>query len=234
MKSVIFFLALFSTVITMYAQDCKGFYYLNNSEVQMTMYDRKGEESGKLTYTISGATSSGSSATANFTSEMVNQKGKSLTKGKGKYKCTGGVMYIDAKVAIPQDQMTAFKDMDVKANEVFIEYPSTMSAGQALNDANFKMEIYSKENLFSTVTFDETNRKVEGKETVTTPAGTWECWKISYESKFKTSMAPLNIGITLNIQGTEWFAPGFGVVKTEAMNKNGKFMGSTQITSVKK
>ena len=51
-------------------------------------------------------------------------------------------MYIDAKIGIPQEQLSAFKDMDVKAEEVFIEYPSSLSAGQVLKDADFKMEIY--------------------------------------------------------------------------------------------
>jgi hypothetical protein len=218
----------------LYTQDCKGFYYLNNAEVQMTVYDKKGEVNGKLTYTISGAVKSGNTTSANFTSEMVNEKGKSLSKGAGKYKCADGVLYVDAKVAMPQEQMSAYKDMEVKAEDVFIEYPSSMAAGQALKDANFKMEIFNKGNLFATTTFDETNRKVEGKETITTSAGTWECWKISYEARFKASMAPMNIGIPFNIQGTEWFAPGFGIVKTESYNKNGRLMGSTQITSVKK
>jgi len=234
MKSVIFFLVLFLTAITMYAQDCKGFYYLDNSEVQMTMYDRKAKESGKVTYKISDVAKSGATTTANFTSEMVDEKGKSLSKGAGKYKCTGGILYVDAKVAMPQEQMSAYKDMEVKADEVFIEYPASMAAGQALKDANFKMEMHNKGTLSTTITFDEINRKVEGKETITTPAGTWECWKISYEGKFKASLAPMNIGIPINMQGTEWFAPGFGVVKTETFNKNGKLMGSTMITSVKK
>lgn len=218
----------------MYAQDCKGFYYLDNSEVQMTMYDRKAKESGKVTYKISDVAKSGATTTANFTSEMVDEKGKSLSKAAGKYKCTGGVLYVDAKASIPQEQMTAYKDMDVKAEDAFIEYQSSMSAGQTLKDVNFKMEIYNKGTLFSTITLDQTNRKVEGKETATTPAGTWECWKITYEGKIKASMAPLNIGIPINIQATEWFAPGFGIVKTESSNKNGKLMGSTMITSVKK
>jgi hypothetical protein len=234
MKAFTFFISLFLTVVSACAQNCKGFYYLNNGEMQMTTYDRKGEANGKLTYTISGAATSGTTTTANFTSEMVNDKGKTLSKGAGKYKCTDGVLFVDAKVAMPQENMAAYKDMDVKAEESFIEYPSTITAGQTLKDVNFKMDIYSKENLFATITFDEVNRKAEAKESVTTPAGTWDCWKITYDMKFKASLAPLNIGVPINMKITEWFAPGFGVVKSETHNKNDKLMGSTMITSVKK
>jgi hypothetical protein len=128
--------------------------------------------------------------------------------------------------------MAMYKDMEVKADDAFIEYPSTVTDGQSLKDASFKMETYKNGVTYSTINLDQTNRKVIGKESVTTPAGTWECWKITYDSKFKINMG--GIGIPMNMQGTEWFAPGFGIVKTEVANKNGKLMGSTMITSVKK
>jgi hypothetical protein len=69
-----------------------------------------------------------------------------------------------------------------------------------------------------------TKRKVTGKESLTTPAGTWDCFTITYHSKMIFKMG---IGIPMNSDVTEWYAPGFGVVKTES---NG---GSTLITSVK-
>jgi hypothetical protein len=76
-----------------------------------------------------------------------------------------------------------------------------------------------------TLTLVVSDRKVEGKESVTTPAGTWECFKISGKNKITMKMGP--VGIPMNIESTEWFAPGFGVVKTESKS------GSTLITVVK-
>jgi hypothetical protein len=234
MKSAMLFLALLISAAATFSQDCKGFYFMKNGEVQMTVYDKKGEENGKITYTISDVATSGSSTTASFTSEMVSQKGKSLSKSSGKYKCSAGVLYVDAKVAMPQENMAAYKDMDIKAEEVFIEYPSSFSEGQTLKDISFKTEVYNKGALMTTINFDEVNRKVVTRESVTTPAGTWDCWKITYDMKFKALTSPLNIGIPVNMQVNEWFAPGFGIVKSETYNKSGKLMGSTAITSAKK
>lgn len=217
------------------AQDCSGYYYLTNSTVEMTTYGKKAKESGKLTYTISGVNKSGSTTTANFVSEMKDEKGKTISKGAGKYKCVGGNLFIDAKVAMPQEQMGAYKDMDVKADDAFIEYPSSLSDGLALKDADFKMDIINKGAVFSTTTLEQTNRKVAGRESITTPAGTWNCWKISYDGRFKATIGgPSGIGIPVNFKSTEWFAPGFGIVKTETYNKNGKLVGSTLVTAVKK
>jgi hypothetical protein len=65
---------------------------------------------------------------------------------------------------------------------------------------------------------------VQGKESITTPAGTWDCFKITYHSKV---VIKIGIGIPANADVTEWYAPGFGVVKTESNS------GVTEITSVK-
>jgi uncharacterized protein DUF3108 len=216
------------------SQDCKGYYYLNNGEIQMTLFDKKGAENGKVTYTVTDVIKSGSGTTAKFTSVMNNEKGKLISKGAGMYKCNGDVMLIDAKVAMPGEQMSPYKDMEVKSDDVFIEYPASLSPGQSLKDVNFKMEVYNGPAIHSTITLEQINRKVIGKETVTTSAGTWDCYKITYDGKMRALMAPLNIGIPFNYQATEWYAPGFGLVKTETKNKNGKVMGTTAITSVKK
>jgi len=235
MKLFVSCLCILFVSFTTTAQDCAGYYYLTNSTVEMTTYDKKAKESGKLTYTISDVNKTSTATTASFASEMKDEKGKSISKGAGKYKCSGGNLFIDAKVAMPQEQMGAYKDMDVKADDAFIEYPSSFSDGLSLKDADFKMDIINKGTAFSTVTLEQSNRKVEAKESVTSPAGTWDCWKITYDGRFRATIGgPSGIGIPVNFKSTEWFAPGFGIVKTETYNKNGKLMGSTLITGIKK
>lgn len=82
------------------------------------------------------------------------------------------------------------------------------------------------------MSFKVTNRKVVGNETVTSPAGSWDCFKITYDADFSTKV--MGMSMPMRMQATEWFAPGFGVVKTESYGKNGKLAGSTLITGVKK
>lgn len=232
MRSFLFALGMTLMSVTLYAQDCSKYYYINSNEVQMTMYDKKDKESGKLTYKISDKKKEGGNVSAIFNSEIVDEKGKLISKNTGTYKCNGGVMFIDARVSMPSESMSAYKDMEVKANDAYIEYPSTFTEGATLKDVDFKMEMSGKSGLNTTITLLQTNRKVVGKESITTAAGTWECWKITYDAKMKTSVAPLNIGPKMEFDVAEWFAPGFGIVKTVTM-RNGKVMGSTAITSVK-
>jgi len=204
---------------------------MNAGTVEMSTYDGKGKDNGKLTYTISNVSKTGSAVTAKFESEMTDKRGKSLSKSSGVYKCDGGTLFVDASVVISPEQMTAYKDMDVKAEQAFIEYPSTFKEDQALKDAHFKMTIRKNGELFATITYDATNRVVKGKETITTAAGTWECWRISSDTKVRQEIS--GIGIPITFRTNEWFAPGFGVVKTES-SKGARTMGSTVITAVKK
>jgi DUF3108-like len=235
MKQTITLLAAILLTLVLDAQDCAGYYYLtDNSSFIMTTYDRKEKESGVITYKISNVSKDGNTTTADFNSEAVDAKGKTISKGSGKYKCSNGIIYVDARVSLPSEQMEAYKNMDVKADEVYLEYPANMTIGQDLADGNFKMTISKDGSTFSNVTFKQVNRKVESKETVTTPAGTWECFRITSEGQFKASIGDSGIGIPFNFKSTEWFAPGFGIVKTETATKTGKLAGSSMITSVTK
>lgn len=48
-----------------------------------------------------------------------------------------------------------------------------------------------------TLTLDVINRKVEGKEKITTPAGSWDCYKITNSTKMKIKV--MGIGMPINI-----------------------------------
>lgn len=207
------------------AQECTNYYFLqNNKTIEMTIYNRKGEPDGKQIYTVSDVKNSGGSTTSNFKSEMFNKKGKSIVKGSGTVQCKGGVMFVDIKMMLPQQQQEQFGKADAKMDNMYIEYPVNMQPGDALKDASMNLEI-DNNGMKQSVAMTVNNRKVEAKESVTTTAGTWDCYKISYKSRI--NIKTMGIGVPVNVEGTEWYAPGFGIVKTESKH------GGTAITSIK-
>lgn len=225
MKKTLFLLSTCLGFFSLNAQDCKNYIYLQgNKTIEMTIYNKKGDANGKQVYKISDVTGSGSSISALVNSEMFDKKGKTISKASGNYKCNGGVMMVDMKMSIPSAQMEQFKDAEVKADNVYIEYPAAMNIGDQLKDGNISMDIDNK-GLKQSLSMSITNRKVEGKESVTTTAGTWECYKIS--SKAKLTIKTAGIGIPMNFEQTEWFAPSFGIIKTESRNGAG-----TAITAI--
>jgi len=225
MKSLIIAGILLTLATFLNAQDCKQFYFLqNNKVVEMTIYNKKGDVTGKNVYNITDVQTSGGVTTSTINSEMFDKKGKSTVKATNNVKCSGGVIQMDMKMMIPQQQMEQFKSGEAKVEPVYLEYPANMKEGDQLKDASIKM---TGENgpMTYTLTMNITDRKVEGKESVTTTAGTWDCFKISSKTKIVIKMA---INIPTNFESTEWYAPGFGTVKTET--KGG---GGTAITSIK-
>jgi hypothetical protein len=216
---------LFIALSPALGQDCKSYYYLqNNKTVEMTIYSKKGVANGKQVYTVSDVKSSGGSTTGKVNSELFDKKGKTVAKGHSEIECKDGIMMIDMKMLLPSAQQEQFAKADVKADKIYIEYPAAMKAGEQLKDATLSMTI-DNAGMTQTVNMVISDRKVEAKESVTTTAGTWECFKINYKSKM--TIKTMGVGIPINIDGTEWFAPGFGVVKTESK------YGGTAITAIK-
>ena len=221
----IFALVCVLSVISMHAQDCKHYYYLqNNKTIEMSIYDKKGDVNGKLVYTIDGVANAGGLTTANVQSHVFDKKGRTIAKGTSVMKCNGGVLMINMKMMMPTPQAEQFSQTNVKAQDFYIEYPTDMGKGDQLKDGTLSMDV-DNNGIPQSLTMTISDRKVEDKEKVTTSAGSWDCYKISYKSKMTIRM--MGVGVPVNMDGTEWYAPGFGVVKTQSKH------GGTEITSIK-
>lgn len=207
------------------AQDCTNYFFLqNNKTIEMTVYNRKGDPDGRQVYAVSDVSNGGGTTTGKFNSEGFNKKGKSIVKGTGTVQCKDGILMVDLKVMMPQATQEQFAQADAKFDNVYIEYPNNMKPGDQLKDATMNLDINNK-GMKQSIAMTVNNRKVEAKESVTTPAGTWDCFKIS--SHTKVTIKTMGIGVPMNIDGYEWYAPGFGIVKTETKH------GSTAVTSIK-
>jgi len=75
-----------------------------------------------------------------------------------------------------------------------------------------------------TLSFDVFNRQVVGEETITTPAGTYDCKKVTFD--FSSKFGIINIKGT----GVEWYYNDAVIIKSESYNKKGKLIGYHQIT----
>jgi hypothetical protein len=224
MKRIAFILCLIVSA-ALEAQDCASYYFMQgNKTVEMTLYKKDGDENGKQIYTVTNVTKTAGGMTSVVNSELFNKKGKSTAKGTDNMECTGGVFKVDLKMMIPSEQQKQLANGTAKAENMYIEYPATMKAGDVLKDGNMHLDM-KVNNMDETVDLNVTNRKVVGKESITSAAGTWDCFKITFTNKMQVKV--MGIGVPITIDGTEWYAPGFGAVKSESK------YGTTLITSIK-
>jgi len=224
MKILLFAVCLVLSNIII-GQDCNYYFLQDNKTIEQTFKNKKGKETGKQVYTISNVSKSGTISTGTVNSEFFSDKGKSISKATNNVKCIAGVLMMDMKLFIPSAQQEQMGTAAATASDVYLEYPVAMKEGDALKDGQFSMDYKSTSGMSGSVSVNITERKVLSKESVTTPAGTWDCFKISSNQKMNIKTA--GIGIPIKADVIEWFAPGFGVIKSDA---NG---ATTEITSIK-
>lgn len=232
MKKQLFFVLLLTvTARTLFAQDCKGYYYLqNNAEVEMSVYDAKSNVVARSIYNVLSVRKDAGGVTSDFSATIKDPKGNVIATGKNQFKCNGDNIALDMRMTMPN--LPQLQNMKVTADSAsaFLSYPSTLKEGQTLPDGSFEMS-GSANGMDMSLEYKVTDRKVVAKEKITTPAGSWDCYKISYNMNLAMKM--MGMSIPMNLAAAEWFAPGFGVVKTESY-KDGQLMASMMITRLKK
>ena len=159
--------------------------------------------------------------------ESFDAKGKSLGTMQLSARCEGGIYFIDMKNLMGQQSMEDYKDMEMKIEGGNLEIPSSMKAGDILKNGDMKIAFSSGGMTVMNMNFSVTNRKVEAVESITTPAGTFECYKISYDIATKMM-------INVKSKGAEWYSKGTGMIKSETYSTDGKLLGSNVLTAIKK
>lgn len=222
----VIFLAFVLTGIVM-AQDC-SFYSL--TEGMVTGYqnlDAKGKVTGTTRSTCLNVNKDGRAVIFKMKSEYADAKNSNPSMIEYEMKCEDGAFYVDMQNFIDPKSMEAFKGMEVSVDSKDMVYPAGLSAGQTLPDANITVSAATGGVTILNLIVNITNRKVVGTESVTVPAGTFECFKITYDVETKMMF---KVYATV----TEYVNMGVGNVKTETYDKKGKMAGTTQLVELKK
>jgi hypothetical protein len=215
--------------------DCSTFAAFQEGTVAtMGHYDKKGKlESTTKTTTIS-AKPSGLGRAAMFRSEMLDAKGKSVQSIEFDATCSGDRLQIDMRAFLTAGTFQGRDGYDSSFVATNLEYPATPVAGAALADGQVRVRMTMKDappGMPSNLTTSQfelklTDRKVVGPESVTTPAGTFEAWKIEYDANGEMASV-VNTRFTSHV--TEWYVPGTGVVKSSSAGRDGKVNSTSEL-----
>lgn len=222
---IILLVASFCTFNLLYSQDCKSYYLLqNNQTVEFGVYNKRGDDNGIISYKVSNVLTRGAVTSAIVKAEIFDKTRKSINISSNNIKCENGVIQMDMKLFLPQQQTEQFSRNGGKAKNVYLEYPLAIKAGDKLKDGSFDIET-DNNGLKQTLKMQIFNRTVTGIEKVTTPAGSWDCAVITYHTRVDIQTGP--IAIPLTFEATEWFAQGFGIIKTVSKT------GSVELVAIK-
>lgn len=223
--SILMVLFLLNDVV---AQDCTSFMPLTEGYVwEVTNYNKKGKEEGVTVNTIESSSVDGEEVTA--TVNMVTKSGKDEYSTSYTMTCSPETFKMSMNLFLPDEQMKqmeSMESMEVELDMEDMEFPNKLEVGMDLKDAT--MTMVAKANGIQVMSTETTikDRKVVSMVTITTPAGTFECYKIEQTSAMKMSF------MNKEFKSISYVAEGVGVVRSESLDKKGEIASYSEITRI--
>ena len=192
----------------------------------MTSYDGKDKVSGVINQEVIELATVGGELIATSKVISSDKKGKSMGESfTTKIKCKEGNISMNFQDIIGA-AMPKMEGAEMKITGDDLMYSYSLSVGQTFPDAKTNMEILLSGKSLMKMEFTMKNRKVAAKENLTTPAGTFECYKITYSMVSSMKMVGESTGAL-------WLSDGM-MIKTESYSKKGEKTHTTLLTKLVK
>ena len=221
-SSILVLLLVVSTT-SLFAQDCSAYYpFKEGTTFELTSYDKKDKLLNTVNYKMASVTSKGKAVLATVEVEIFNDKKESVIQSSYNMTCEDDHVSIDFKSLISPEMLSKYQDIEIDFTGTDMIIPNDLAVGNTIPDSDVLMTVkMSPMQLKMTVKM--LNGKVEKREKITTPAGTFDCYVISFETEFK-------MGLKRRGKTRQWLAKGVGIVKTEEYNKKGKVVSKSVLT----
>lgn len=230
MKTSILTLIFLASTLALKAQ-CNSFFPMKeNVKYQYDHFDKKEKLSLRTIQWFKDVKGSGNAMNATMVQEMIDvKKDELIGTSESDWKCDDGTLHFEINnmsfAGQPQANMGGSgMTMDVTGDQMDI--PNDFEVGETLKDLTYQIKMAVNGMTMMNKSFHVKNRKVEAKESVTTPAGNYDCFKVSFTT---TSEGGIGSG---TIKTLIWYAKGIGMVKSENYDKNNKLMSRQVLTKV--
>ncbi len=224
MKTLTTFLLILVAVGYTFGQSvCSKYYAIEEGTAfQLTSYDAKEKVTSIVDYLVTESGSTPTGERALIKTEIKDKDGEVLSGSEYEIICEDDIVYVDFKSLMGPDMLAQFPEMEIEVSGTALELPNSLQEGQSLPDADM-LAVINMDPIKMRMTFIMTNRKVVGAETVTTPAGTFDCVVLTYDYESK-------MGVKVTGTAKQWFAEGVGLVQQIDSNKKGKETNRTVLT----
>jgi hypothetical protein len=227
LTSIIFTISLTLLVSGISAQDCSLYFPERvGSFRELRSYDQRDKLSSINHQEILDKTVNGNDVTLKVKSTSYTDDEEMIHSAELELVCKDGVFVFDMKDFLDPNTMAQYEEMGIEITTDNLIYPGSLQAGNELPDSKITMEVKSGTTTLVTITVAMTNRTVEAIEDITTDAGTFSCYKISYDIASKVGF------INSNSSAIEWVADGVGIVRSESYNRRGRLQGYSELTSL--
>ncbi len=207
---------------------CLGYFPIEEGlKFELTSYDKEGQATTIARHEVVFFEAYEGKVSGEYTSIVSLPDGEELSQNNYEVECKDGALHLPYTVMLAPGLLEKYVTMDLTVSGEGVSLPMKLEKGMELEDGFTEVEVASGEVKLITMRFEPFNRKVIGQETITTPAGTFECFKVTYDLDMKIIIPKL-------VKVIDWYAEGIGLVKQELKNKKGKPMGSMMLTNLER
>ncbi|NND61721.1 MAG: hypothetical protein HKN48_00855 [Flavobacteriaceae bacterium] len=218
---------IISSVLASAQTNCEVFIPTEiGSQWELTNYNAKGKEQGKIKYELIDKKTSGDETTFKVKHSTFDKKGDHQFTGEFVAKCVNGKFHFDMAYLMDGSTMQVYQNMDVDVDATEYEIPNfSDSVGTVLKDGALNVRVGTEGAYLLNLNILVTERKIDTFESITTPAGQFDCLVLSQKVSTK---------LLMRIQSStkEWYAKDVGLIRSETYNRKGKLQGYSELTSM--
>ena len=223
---------LLTSVFTGYGQCSNPFYTMEEGRhYQVESYNGKDKLEATMEYTVSSVNEINNGYEATIASKTLDKKGKEVASGDMVVMCQDGVLKMDIQGLLnAMKQLRETKGMDIDIQGDHLSIPASLDVGDTLPSSTTTMTMKTEDNsmTMSTMNFTINQRTVAAQEDLTTAAGTFPCYKITYTMDMNVKV--MGMGRTTSYTGAEWIAEGVGMVRNEQYDADGALSSYSVLT----
>lgn len=210
---------------------CNSFFPMKeNVRYEYEMYDRKEKLATRMAHTFKNIKGSGDNMTATMIQELFDaKKGEKIATSDLLWKCENGILHFDMTsmnlmMDNTQQMNMGESGMSVDVTGDQLDLPSDLSVGQTLREVSYTIKMTMGTLPIMNRTYHIKDRKVESQEDLTTPAGNFNCYKVTFTTTDDKGRNEIRSAI--------WYAKEAGLVKSENYDEKGKMTGRQLLVKI--
>lgn len=229
MKRIIKLFFLLITGFAGIAQDlCQSLVlFKEGTETEYTMYDAKNKITGKQVNQLVSVSENQGEITSLVRSKWFDPKNKLVNEIDLTFTCKDNTLYIDLSNQLNPQILAGFQSgMELEVSGVPAAYPHHMKVGDKLEDADVHVNLLLGGSSFMKIYIKQNNQKVTARESISTAAGEFDCWRIEGDSEVKAIFKS-------KFTTVQHFNTKVGIVKSVNIDNKGKVSSTMVLSSYK-
>lgn len=213
-------------LINVYSQECTVYSdYKEGTSIKMVHYDKKDKTTGSTTTTVKEKKNIPGGLFILFNQKYDDNEDYQF-ESEFSVECVNGEVKVDMSKFLDPNTLAAYENMELEIEADDLSIPSNASAGDKLNDGEIKVTVLTGTPINVSITVGMSNRLVASKEKIETPAGKFDCLKITYDLLTQVGF------VKVRSSAAEYYSKKHGVVKSESFDKRGKLTGYSVIEEI--